>query len=176
MKNRKYTQDIVCINPLDIKIRQKTIYYKPIEYTKHIHITSMTYYIIRQGINETCPHTTLYNTIDQSTWTPSPSHWPQVYIAPLHHNSIIYRQMQTYQGQMAPLINPKCTEPHYIKTVVPIDKGTWIPLIKPRAPEPDYTAEAAPLIEPKCTEPYYTKRVLPIVKATWTPLIDPKCT
>ena len=55
MKNRKYTQDIVHINPLDIKIRQKTIYYKLLEYTKHISIKSTTYYIIRQGINEICP-------------------------------------------------------------------------------------------------------------------------
>ena len=61
MKNRKYTQDIICINPLDIIIRQKTIYYKLIEHMKHIDITSMSYYIIRQGANETCPHTTLHN-------------------------------------------------------------------------------------------------------------------
>ena len=60
MNNRKYTQDIICINSLDILIRQKTIYYKLIEHTKHMCITSMLYYVIRQGVNETCPHTTLH--------------------------------------------------------------------------------------------------------------------
>ena len=62
MKNRKYTQDVILINPLDIIIRQKTIYYKLIEHTKHIHITSLPYYIIKQGIYKTCPCTTLQNT------------------------------------------------------------------------------------------------------------------
>ena len=61
MKNRKYTKVIIHINPLDIIIRQKTIYDKLIEHTKHICITSTPYYIIRQGINETCPCTTLHN-------------------------------------------------------------------------------------------------------------------
>ena len=59
-KQKIYTRHNMYKSPRHNK-KKKTIYYKLIEHTKHICITSTTYYIIRQGINETCPHTTLHN-------------------------------------------------------------------------------------------------------------------
>ena len=54
---------------------------------------------------------------------------------------------------MAPVpIDPKCTDPYYTRTVLPIAKCRCTEI--PRADGPS-------LIEPKCTEPYYTKTVLP---------------
>ena len=119
----------------------------------------------------------------------SPPNWTQVYRALLHQNSITY-----WQGHMdPPLTNPKVTEPHYTKTVLPIDKGTWTPLIDPKCKYlyhthnsitywqmQTYLGQMDPqLIDLKCTEPYYTKQYYPMTRAhrPHPPLlINPKCT
>ena len=64
--------------------------------------------------------------------------------------------MLIYPGQMAPLIELKCTEPYYTRTLLPIEECRHADI--PRADGPP----APSLIEPKCTEPYYTRTVLPI--------------
>ena len=68
-----------------------------------------------------------------------PPNWPQVYIG-LLHNSIIYGHMQIYPGQtdphLPPLIDPKCTEPYYTKTVLLSDKGTLTTQLTPSVYSP----------------------------------------
>ena len=66
----------------------------------------------------------------------------QVYRALLHQDSTTYRRMQTWwytQSRWNPsLIKPKCTEPYYTRTLLPIEECR------------------------QCTEPYYTRTLLPI--------------
>ena len=62
--------------------------------------------------------------------------------------------MLIYPGQMDPLlIQPKCTQPYYTRTVLLIEECRHADI--PRADGPP-----TPLIKPKCTEPYYTRTVL----------------
>ena len=88
----------------------------------------------------------------------------QVYRALLHQDSISYWEIMTNPGQMnPPLIEPKCTEPYYTRTVLAIEKswhtqGRWNPMLN----------------EHKFTEPYCTNTVLAMEKSRhtrgrWTP-------
>ena len=66
--------------------------------------------------------------------------------------------MLIYPGQMdpqPPLIKPKCTDPYYTRTVLPIEECRHADIHRADGPPPLL------LIEPKCTEPYYTRTVLP---------------
>ena len=86
--------------------------------------------------------------------------------------------MLIYLWQMTPQIKPKCTEPYYTRTVLPIEECRHADI---------HRADGPHLIEPKCTEPYYTRvavrpieecRHADIHRADRPPalLIQPKCT
>ena len=78
-----------------------------------------------------------------------PGNQTQSYRVLLHHVSLTCARMQTYPGQMYPLlIKPNATEPYYTMSVWHVEECRhtqvrWTP----------------PLIEPSFKEPYYTMSV-----------------